>query len=62
MKQYVIDNTQSSYFGITGFELERWNDERDNITWVKLVFDYCNSFNKIEEVSVWFKSNELVEV
>lgn len=61
-KQYIIDNLSSEYFGITATELETYKDKKNNITWVKLVFDYVSQYSSIEERQTWFKLSELEEV
>lgn len=60
MKQYIVDNSKSVYFGLSVVEVERYNSTSYNETWVKVVLDFAVD-GSFKEVYTWFKLDELLD-
>ena len=60
MKQYIVDNSKSAYFGLSVVEVERYENAY-NETWVKVVLDFAVD-GSFKEVSTWFRDYELEEI
>ena len=60
MKQYIVDNSKSVYFGLSVVEVERYDSTTYNETWVKVVLDFAVD-GSFKEVYTWFKLEELIE-
>lgn len=60
MKQYIVDNSKSVYFGLSVVEVERYENAY-NETWVKVVLDFAVD-GSFKEISTWFKAEELEEI
>ena len=60
MKQYIVDNSKSVYFGLSVVEVERYENTY-NETWVKVVLDFAID-GSFKEVYTWFRDNELDEI
>lgn len=58
MKQHIVSNTKSVYFGLTVYETERYESLSYSEIWVKVVLDFAND-GTFKEVSTWFKLEEL---
>ena len=61
MKQYIVDNSKSAYFGLSVVEVERYDNAAYNETWIKVVLDFAVD-GSFKEVSTWFKAEELEEI
>ena len=59
MKQYIVDNSKSVYFGLSVVEVERYENAY-NETWIKVVLDFAID-GSFKEVYTWFKLEELIE-
>ena len=59
MKQYIVDNSKSVYFGLSVVEVERY-DYSYNETWIKAVLDFAVD-GSFKEVYTWFKLEELID-
>ena len=60
MKQYIVDNSKSAYFGLSVVEVERYESTTYNETWIKAVLDFAVD-GSFKEVYTWFKLEELIE-
>ena len=60
MKQYIVDNSKSAYFGLSVVEMERYNNTSYNETWVKVALDFAVD-GSFKEVYTWFKLEELTD-
>ena len=60
MKQYIVDNSKSVYFGLSVVEVERYESTTYNETWVKAVLDFAVD-GSFKEVYTWFKLEELTD-
>lgn len=60
MKQYIVDNSKSAYFGLSVVETERYDSTTHNETWVKVVLDFAVD-GSFKEVYTWFKLEELID-
>ena len=60
MKQYIVDNSKSVYFGLSVVEVERYDSTTYNETWIKVVLDFAVD-GSFKEVYTWFKLEELIE-
>ena len=58
MKQYIVDNSKSAYFGLSVVEVERYDSATYNETWIKVVLDFAVD-GSFKEVYTWFKLEEL---
>lgn len=61
MKQHIVSNTKSAYFGLTVYETERYESLSYSEIWVKVVLDFAVD-GSFKEVSTWFRDNELEEI
>ena len=59
MSQYVVDNSKSAYFGLSVVEVERYESDTYNETWIKVVLDFAVD-GSFKEVYTWFKLEELI--
>ena len=50
MKQYIVDNSKSAYFGLSVVEVERYENTY-NETWIKVVLDFAVDRRKVQP---WF--------
>ena len=60
MKQYIVDNSKSAYFGLSVVEVERYDSTTYNETWIKAVLDFAVD-GSFKEVYTWFKLDELID-
>ena len=60
MKEYIVDNSKSVYFGLSVVEVERYESTTYNETWVKAVLDFAVD-GSFKEVYTWFKLEELTD-
>ena len=60
MKQYMVDNSKSVYFGLSVVEVERYESTTHNETWIKAVLDFAVD-GSFKEVYTWFKLEELMD-
>ena len=60
MKQYIVDNSKSVYFGLSVVEVERYDSTTYNETWIKAVLDFAVD-GSFKEVYTWFKLDELID-
>jgi len=60
MKQYIVDNSKSVYFGLSVVEVERYENVTYNETWIKVVLDFAVDAS-FKEVYTWFKLEELID-
>lgn len=60
MKQYIVDNSKSAYFGLSVVEVERYASVTYNETWIKVVLDFAVD-GSFKEVYTWFKLEELTD-
>ena len=60
MKQYIVDNSKSAYFGLSVVEVERYDSTTYNETWIKAVLDFAVD-GSFKEVYTWFKLEELTD-
>ena len=60
MKQYIVDNSKSAYFGLSVVEVERYDNAAYNETWIKVVLDFAVD-GSFKEVYTWFKLEDLIE-
>lgn len=59
MKQYIVDNSKSVYFGLSVVEVERYENAHNEI-WIKVVLDFAVDAS-FKEVYTWFKLDELID-
>ena len=60
MKQYIVDNSKSAYFGLSVVEVERYDSTTHNETWIKVVLDFAVD-GSFKEVYTWFKLDDIID-
>lgn len=61
IKEYMVSNTKSMYFGLSVYSTEYFEHTKCNESWVKVVLDFAVD-GSFKEVSTWFKAEELEEI
>lgn len=61
IKEYMVSNTKSMYFGLSVYSVEYFEHITYNESWVKVVLDFAID-GSFKEVSTWFRDSELEEI
>ena len=61
IKEYMVCNTKSVYFGLSVYSIEYFEHIKYNESWVKVVLDFAID-GSFKEISTWFKAEELDEI
>ena len=61
IKEYMVSNTKSMYFGLSVYSVEYFEHTKYNESWVKFVLDIAIDVN-YNVVSTCFKDEELEQI